>query len=167
MGLINVGIAKIEIGDIAEDGGMSKDLKKIGYTTEDSAQINMDDPETTEFPVEEIDTPVYESSKQGGINFVWQVADPDEETLAEVFGGKKSGSDDDVVYKFPDSSPEIERSLKVTPKKGMGLDFARVKISAKFTTNVGRNNLLGVEINAKVLQPEKEDEPKLATFRVS
>lgn len=164
--LINIGIAKIELGEVAVDGGMGTTLAALGYTEEGSATINMDDPTETEFPVEELDTPLYISSKAGKISLAFKVSDPDEDTLVKVFGGTKTGTGTEVVYKYPAQIPAIEQSIKLTPMKGMGLNIPRAKITAKFSSAIGRAALLSVEVTGTILQPTKADEAAFSTFRV-
>lgn len=165
-GLINIGVAEIAIGAIAVDGGMGTTLAPLGYTEEGSAQINMDDPTETEFPVEELEVPLWIESKAGKIAVAFKVADPDEDTLVKVFGGAKTGTGATAVYSWPLAPVSIERSIKFTPKKGMGLNIPRAKITAKFSSEIGRGALLGVEVTGTVLQPTKADEPAITTFRV-
>lgn len=165
-GLINIGVSSIAIGAIATDGGMGTTLSPLGYTEEGSAQINMDDPTETEFNVEELDTPIWIESKAGKIAVAFKVANPDEDTLVKVFGGTKTGTGATAVYTWPLISPVIERSIKITPKQGMGISIPRAKITAKFSSEIGRAALLGVEVTGTVLQPTKADEPAISTFRV-
>lgn len=165
-GIITIGVASISVGSIATDGGMGTTLSPLGYTEEGSAQINMDDPTETEFSVEELDTPLWIESKAGKIAVAFKVANPDEDTLVKVFGGTKTGTGATAVYTWPLISPVIERSIKITPKKGIGINIPRAKITAKFSSEIGRGALLGVEVTGTVLQPTKADEPALSTFRV-
>lgn len=165
-GLITVGVAKIEVGAIAVDGGMGTTLAPLGYTEEGSAAINMDDPTETEFNVEELETPLHIQSKAGKIAIAFKVANPDEDTLVSVFGGSKTGTGSTAVYKWPVTPVIIERSIKITPAQGMGINVPRAKITAKFSSEIGRAALLGIEVTGTVLQPTKANEPALSTFRV-
>lgn len=53
-----LGLSKIEIGDIAEGGGMGTTLEQLGYTLQDSCSMTQENPQTTEFLAEEVDDPV-------------------------------------------------------------------------------------------------------------
>lgn len=167
MALINIGVAKIELGDPAVDGGMGTVLAALGYTLEGTAQINMDDPTETEFTVEEVDTPIYVASQAGKVRISFQVANPDEDTLVKVFGGTKTGTGAAAVYSYPLTPVVIEQSIKFTPVKGIGLNIPRAKITAKFTSALGRTALLGVEVTGTVLQPTKAATPIFTTFQVA
>ena len=163
--LINIGIQKIELGAVAGDGGMGTTLAALGYTLEGSAQLNMEDPQETDFMVEEVDTPIFVSAKLGKITLAFTVADPDEDALVKVFGGTKTGTGSATTWDFPLTPIVIENSIKLTPQKGMGFNIPRAKIAAKFTPNIGRAGLLGVEVTATILQPTKPNTPSLSTFR--
>lgn len=165
-GQINIGISKIELGDLVT-GGVATTFATLGYTEEGTAQLSWDDPTETEFNVEEIDDPIYISTKEGKKKLTFKVANPDEDTLVKVFGGTKTGTGDAAVFKFPDTSVELEQSVKITPKKGMGLILTRCKITAKLSSAMGRAALMGVEVSASVMKPEKAGEATISTFRVA
>lgn len=165
-GLINIGAAKIEIGDPAVDGAMGTTLAALGYTTEDTIKFNDEGGTETEFNVEELDIALYAETQPGTKTFVFQVANPDEDTLVKVFGGTKTGTEGATTWQAPLQAPTIIKSLKFTPKKGMGFNFPKTKLSARWTSDIGKNHLLGIEVSFKVLQPDKEGEAPYSTFRV-
>lgn len=166
-GQINIGVAEIAIGAIAVDGGMGTTLAPLGFTEEGSAAINMDDPTETEFRVEEINTPIWVETTPGNISIAFTVSDPNEDTLVAVMGGTKTGTGEDTVYDYPSESVSIERSIKITPRKGMGLNIPRAKITAKFSSEIGRAALMRVEVSGRILQPTKADTAPFSTFRVT
>ena len=165
-GLITVGLAKIEVGAIAVDGGMGTTLAPLGLTEEGSFSINQDDPTETEFAVEELETPIHIQTKAGKIALNFTISDPNEDTLVAVFGGTKTGTGSSAVYEWPMTPVSIEKSIKVTPQQGAGLNIPRAKITAKFASELGRGALLRVEVTGTILQPTKADEPALSSFRV-
>lgn len=166
MGIISTGIASIAFGVIAVDGGMSTDLEALGYTLEGTAKINTDDGTETEFMVEETDTAIDTDQTEGKMTVQLTIADPDEDTLVEVLGGTKTGTGASAIFSYPNPLPVIERSIVITPKKGMGLKIPRAKIKAKFSSDIGRGKLMGLEITGTILQPTKANERKFTTFRV-
>ena len=166
MGIITTGIASIQFGAMASDGGMGEDLDRLGYTVEGTAKINTDDGTTTDYMVEETDDPLDSDITAGKMTVTLTIADPDEDTFVNVFGGTKTGTGADTVYEYPESIPSIEQSIKITPKKGIGFDFVRAKITGKFTSDLGRGKLMGVEITATILQPLKAGVKKFKSFRV-
>ena len=165
-GLINIGVAKIELGDLAVDGGVATTFAALGYTEEGSAQLNWDDATETEFNVEELDSPLYIATKDGKKSVAFKIANPDEDVLVSLMGGTKTGTGATAVYKYPNSVVDIEKSIKITPKSGMGLILTRCKITAKLSSALGRTSLMGVEVTGTLLQPTKAGEAPLSTFRV-
>lgn len=165
MGQANNGIEKIELGPIGVDGAMGTTLESLGYTEEDSVKITFEDATKTEFFAEEVDAAWYVTTKQGKKSFEFTIANPDPETLVAVFGGTVTGTGSSMIYKAPAVVPAIEQSLKITPKIGMGFNFPRVLVTAKFSDSMGRNSLLGVVVSCDILQPTKEGEPSFSTFQ--
>lgn len=167
MGLFNLGISKIEIADIAPDGGTGTSWATLGDTLEGSCKLNFAEGTVQELKVEEKSTAVDTIEEEGEKVIEFTVADPDEDTLVKVFGGSKSGSAGSTVYKAPQTTVNIEKSLKITPQKGIGFIFTRVSISARFTDAMGKGQWLGVIIKAKVLAPTKSGVSSWETFRKS
>lgn len=165
-GLISTGIQKIEISAIGADGDVGTAFKALGYTVEGTANLTTEDPTETEFLVEEVDTAIDTDVKEGSMSVNFTVADPDEDTLVEVFGGTKTGTGDDAVYEYPAVLPVIEKSIKLTPRKGLGIVITRAKLTAKFSSDIGRGKLMGIEVSGKVLQPTSATAKKFKTFRV-
>lgn len=165
-GLINIGAAKIEVGDPAADGGMGTSLSQLGYTTEDTIKFNDEGGSEIDFPIEELDVPVYSITKAGNKTFSFQIANPDEDTLVAVFGGTKTGTGGATKWEAPLTQPTIIKSLRFTPQKGLGFNFPKTKLSARWTSDIGKNHLLGIEVVFKVLQPDKVGEKPYSTFRV-
>ena len=167
MGQVNNGISKIEIGPIAVDGGMGTSLKQLGYTTEDSFKWNSTDPEKKEYFVEEIDSAFYTATKAGKVGFIFEIANPDIDTLVDLFGGTKTGTGTTATWAAPAVTPTIERSVKITPKIGIGFNLPRVLITAKWTDSMGRNALLGITVSRDVLAPTKTGMAPYEVFNVS
>ena len=167
MAKINIGIAAIALGTVGVDGGAGTTLAPLGYTTEGTAKLNWDDATETEFAVEEIDNPIYISTKEGKKTFTFTVANPDEDTLVSAFGGVKTGTGNAATFAFPSSSVSMEKTIKITPKEGMGLLIPRAKITAKLTSDLGRASLMGIEITGTVLEPTKVGVSALSTFVVA
>lgn len=153
---VTIGISEILLGDIAEDGGMGQALTKLGDTKEGSCKINFSEAEKTEFKVEEYDDPYYVMHKSGKIEIQFQVMNPTLEAIKRVFGGEIEGD----IYKAPNQHVTIEKSLKIVPQSGLGFEFPRVTLSGRFDGEYGRSNILGLDVTATVLKPEKEGEPR-------
>ncbi len=166
MGQINIGLTKVELGNIAVDGGMGTTLAALGNTLEGTMNLNTDDPQVTEFFVEEFDDPLHEEHREGKKTIAFTVADPDLQTLVKVFGGAVTGTGVSEVYTPPLTPATVEQSVKITPKRGIGFNIVRAKITAKFTSQIGRGALLGLEISGAILRPTKADTAPFTIFKV-
>lgn len=157
-----LGLSKIEIGDIAADGGMGQNLSQLGYTYKDSCTFTMDDPETTDFYAEEVDDPVVSISKAGKTTLAFQIMNPSVEVLAAMMGGTADGTNE--TWDAPSELPSIEKSIRVTPEQGLMFEFPRMKITAKFDGNFAKSDMMKLSVTATVMIPEKEG---VAKFHVS
>lgn len=166
MALFNIGISKIELSDIASDGDVGTAFAALGMTQEGTCKLNFADGTLQELKVEEKDTAADSVLIAGEKSVDFTVADPDEDTLVSVFGGTKSGTGLTTKYKSPLTTVSIEKSLKITPKVGLGHIFPRVLITAKLTPDAGKANWIGVAVSCKVLAPKKDGVSDWETFRV-
>ena len=82
-----IGLSKIEVGAIAEDGGMGETLDVLGYTYQDTCTMTQEDPETTDHYAEEVDDPVISISRGGKTNFNFSIMNPSVTVLADLLGG--------------------------------------------------------------------------------
>lgn len=166
MALFNLGVSKIEVSPIAADGGVGTVFAALGLTQEGTTKINFADATTTDLMVEELDTAA-DSIVTGGektIEFV--IANPDEDTLVALMGGTKTGTAGATTWTAPATTTVIERSIKITPKKGLGFIFPRVLITARPTSDLGKTTWMGVTVTGKVLAPTKAGVTDWSTFRV-
>jgi hypothetical protein len=153
-----LGLAKIEIGDIASDGGMGETLTVWGQTLQGTCNVTQDDPETTDYYAEELDDPVVSISKRGKTTVAFSVMNPDVTALQKFFGGTVDSSATPPVWKAPSNLPVIEKSIKITPQMGLIWEFPRVKIIAKINGQFSRENIFVIEVTGTVLQPTKAAE---------
>ena len=100
-----IGLSKIEVGAIAEDGGMGETLDVLGYTYQDTCTMTQEDPETTDHYAEEVDDPVISISQGGKTNSNFSIMNPSAELKAALSGGiyvqgerpDNSGKEDVVI----------------------------------------------------------------------
>lgn len=161
---VNIGIAAIALGAIAPDGGMGQTLKSLGLTEEGSCKLTFEEAEKTEFFVEEFDTAFHTEYKQGGIRITYTIINPSVDTMVEVLGGTKTGSGVNAVYNAPDKAVQNEKSMKITPRVGLGFEFPRVAVTGKMSSDMGRKSLLKLEVTCDVLQPTKEGLGRFKSF---
>lgn len=157
--LVTTGLAKIEIGTIAVDGGIATSWAVIGKTAEESASFTEEDPTTTEFFAEEVDDPIFSSSKQGIRTFNWSLAAADIPQIVTVLGGTTSGSGDSLKWVAPAQIPVIEKSIRVIPTNGHVLFITRAKITAKIDGGFSKTDNMKIAIVGTILTPTKANEP--------
>lgn len=154
-----MGVSQILFGAIAQDGGMSQNLAAVGYTSQDSCSITMDDPDVTEFYAEEVDMPVITKSKKGKVNVALSIMNPSVETLAMFLGGTADTSNE--TWTNGTTYENIELSMRIIPDQGFIFDMPRVKIDAKLNGELNNSSLMTLDITGVLLQPEKEGEGNL------
>lgn len=246
MAKYGLGLVSVEMGAIAGDGGMGTVLEAIGNTFQGTATLTTEDPQTTDFFIEEQDDPIESVVTQKGVtSLALSCVDVKASTLQKFFGGSVtpyiaaggvltlgvitpgssytngtytnvpltggsgsgatanitvsggevtavtivnkgagySGSDNlsaaasdiggtgsgfSVVvatvqaqeqkekWEAPTTAPDIERSIKITDKKGNIVEIPRAKIRANFNWSFTKDNLAQVNMTATVLTPTKE-----------
>lgn len=151
MGKFTNGIQEVSFGDIGTDGAIATSFTPLGYTAEGSFKINQEEGQKNEFMVEETDLPVFVTEKPGALNFEFELADPDADSMIKVFGGSKQGT----TYQPPDKQVSVEKSFRVKPNQGYGFDVTRAKVTGTFSSDYGRDAILKVKVSVKVLAPTK------------
>lgn len=82
------GLAKIEIGDIANDGGVATTFVEVGETVIGTAKMSSEQGTTTDFFIEESDSPTETlQSTPPKITLAWSTHNVDSNTLSKFFGG--------------------------------------------------------------------------------
>lgn len=153
--VITLGLAKIELGDPAADGGMGTVLATLGYTYEDTCKMATDDPEITEFYAEEVDDPVVIKSKKGKTTLNFSIMNPGIDTLVSVLGGTKSGEAPNEVWNAPAQIPTINQSVKVTPDEGLAISIPNGYLTGKINGDFSRKGLFMIDVSIQVLTPTK------------
>ena len=148
----NIGLQSLEFGDIPADGGMAATMAPWSRTFKESASIAQEDNETHEFEVEEEDDPIESVLvKKGTTTITASLVDYDPEMLQKAFGGAVV----DDKWEEPDVVPEIEQSVRLTPRIGKPFSYPRCKITAKIEYNATRTDIAKVVVVAKKLKPAK------------
>jgi len=146
-------MVSIEMGPLAPDGGLSTTMTSLGRTYRETASITQEDNTKQDFMVEEQDDPIESIvTQKGATNIVWDVVDFDPLELKRVWGGEVVNDS----WREPDELPEIEQSVKLTPKIGRPFTFPRCKISAVLVYNATRTDIARIRVTARKLKPEKE-----------
>jgi hypothetical protein len=166
MNVYTLGLSKIEMGDVASDGGMGSSLSVIGYTYQGTCTMTSEDAETNDFYAEELDDPVLSISRTGKTTFKFSVMNPDVNILKQFLGGTVSGSGDAAKWNAPDTMPVIEQSVRITPQQGLIFEIPRLKITAKINGPFSKTEMFLLEISGTVLVPEKTGVPKLTATKI-
>jgi len=160
--MITIGLAAINVGAIASDGGMGTTLAPLGVTFRDTCQITQEDGEVTELFSEENDDPEHVITRPGKIKVNFSVMKPDVDTLAKMLGGSVSSS----TWDAPGAMPEVERSVEIVPKQGLKISIPRLKMDCKIDwSNVGTTPLL-ITVSGTVLVPTKSGVSKISAVEV-
>ena len=158
-----IGLSKIEVGAIAEDGGMDGTLDVLGYTYQDTCTMTQEDPETTDHYAEEVDDPVISISRGGKTNFNFSIMNPSVTVLADLLGGvgtPGTGSTPDK-WEAPDKIPVVEKSVRITPEQGLKFEIPRMKLVSKINATFSKSGILLIEVAGTVLQPTKTGTKKI------
>lgn len=163
--VITLGLSKIEVGTIAQDGDIASTFEQLGYTYQDSCTMTQDDPEVNEFYAEEEDDPVAAISKGGKINFAFSLMNPSPEALVALMGGTASKSaqtlDDNDTWEAPNSITQVEKSVRITPVQGYRIDVPRMKLNAKINAEFKKSGIFLVDVSGTVLVPTKSGVKKI------
>lgn len=158
-----IGLSKIEVGAIAEDGGRGETLDVLGYTYQDTCTMTQEDPETTDHYAEEVDDPVISISRGGKTNFNFSIMNPSVTVLADLLGGvgtPGTGSTPDK-WEAPDKIPVVEKSVRITPEQGLKFEIPRMKLVSKINATFSKSGILLIEVAGTVLQPTKTGTKKI------
>jgi hypothetical protein len=95
------GLALVEMSDVASDGGLGTAWQTIGETVTDSASLTTTSPSTTDFKVEESDSPVESTVSDPGISsFAWSSFDISAANLVALYGGTRTAGISGVIGTF-------------------------------------------------------------------
>lgn len=149
----NIALEKLEVGDIAADGDVSTTFAPLGRTFKDSASITQEDNETHDFEVEEEDEPIASVLvTKGATTIQWELVDWDVAVLQTLWGGTLNAG----VWHEPDVLPEVEQSVRLTPKIGKPFTYPRCKLNAKIEYEANRTGIARIIVQAKKLKPTKD-----------
>lgn len=153
MGQFTSGITSIEIGAVADDGGMGTTLASLGKTLEGSCKFVMADPTITPFRSEETDVTEYQTTQQGDLTLEFSLMNADADALVSVFGGTATGTP--KVYTPPAQFAILEKSIKVTTKTGTVINIVRAQLVGKVNAELSKKNIFLVDLKFTVLTPSK------------
>lgn len=157
----SIGLVSVEVGDIAPDGGPATVWEVIGETVAGSASLTTGDPTIQDFNIEESDSPVESIiTVAGKTNIVWSSWDVSGPQLEKYVGGTYDTGT--RTWDMPDQFPEIEKSLRLTDKKGNVYLAPRVKFNNKINFAFKKDDMGKIDFNATIMQPTKAGVPRFS-----
>jgi hypothetical protein len=151
-----IGLKKVEIGDVAGDGGMGTALTEVGATVSDTCLFSTGDPNETDFSIEESTIPFHTETTPGKIVLTWSSYNVEPASLVPVMGGSvTTDASGNSVYSAPNEQTSVEKSVKCTMKDNTVLAVPRGKLFAKLQYNFQRTKLAQVDFTYTVLIPTK------------
>ena len=157
----SIGLTSIKIGDVGEDGGMGTELAALGVTYQDTAELVRDDPDITEIYSEENDEPEEVLETKGPARVRWSILNVKPSDVVKVLGGNVDESGETDVYESPLAKDPIEKSIEIVTKTGLKIEIRRSKIYAKENFQFRKKGVLLIDIEARILTPEKAETPPI------
>lgn len=149
----SIGLSLLRLGAVGATGGMGATLTALGATVADTAVITTEEGSTTDFNIEESDSPFYSFlSTPGKVVFNWSTYDVDTSTLQRFFGGAAPAGTP-AVWEMPDTIPTLEQSIEITTKDLWKIEIVRASVLARLQWAFQKTKLAQIDFTATVLQP--------------
>ena len=150
-----LGVAKIELGAIAADRDVSASFASPGNIYKDTAEITQEQEADTEHFCEEQDEAfaIVPGSKKTKIKFA--VTDFTPAALVALLGGTAAGVAPADTWTAPATTDIIEKSVKITPKRGKTITFPRVSLRAMINYKLAKSGIAQVMVEGTVMTPTK------------
>lgn len=156
-----MGLTKVELGDIAGDGGMGTAFTQLGNTLSGTFQLLTAEGTRTDVFIEEQDNAAISTTKAGVATIKWSCIDVSADTLVKLFGGTKVAADVGnsipEQWKAPMQIVAKEQSIKVTAPTGQVVKVVRVSIFPLFNWSFTKDKPAQIDITATILAPTKAD----------
>lgn len=147
-------MSKLQIGDVAADGGMGTSLETIDDPVRDTAVITMAEGTKTSFPSEIANAPyasvVEPGDKTLAVDFYAKNADQ----MAAIIGGTATAGTTGVGDSWqPDTDDPREQSVAITMKDGSKVELPRVNLTYTLEWKFMRNGLPLIHLTGDILAP--------------
>lgn len=158
-----IGLAKVEVGDMAADGDMGTSLASLGYTYQDTCRMTQEDPETTDHYAEEVDDPVVSISRGGKTLFNFSIMNPDVTVMEELLGGTGTPGTGEAAdtWEAPAKIPVVEKSVAITPEQGLKFEIPRLRMTTKINAEFSKKGILLLDVAGTVMTPLKSGIAKM------
>lgn len=145
-----LGLSKIEVAEIDETTGLhSGSYATLGKTYENTCRLSEEDPQENDFYCEEEDDPQETISRAGKTTLEFSIMNANAAALKNIFGGSVEAG----VWSAPDSTVEVYKNVKITPRIGGVLEIRRCKLRAKVNAEFSKQGLFLCEVTGTVLKP--------------
>lgn len=155
MGVISLGLSEIQVGKIANDGGLATSFTKIGKTYQNTCKISQDSADVTEHYEEGQSAPEVRKKKRKVPVLTFSIMDPDPAFLASYLGGTVSGEGDAAEWSWGDTDEDIEASIRVIPETGLVFTIPRGDIEAQLNVDASSQGITLVDFTVTPLKPTK------------
>lgn len=146
-------VSSIEIGDIAAAGGVATTFESVGVIYKGTANLEQSEPENVEHECEELDEPIEVLAGAKKTTISWGIVDFTPANLVKLLGGTVTGEGDAAVWNAPSSSAVIEKSVKITPKRGSVITIVRMSLSSRITYALSKEGIAQVLVTGTMLTP--------------
>lgn len=153
-------LASFEVADIDAEGAMPDSGFESAYgMKEGSSNINVGEPESNDFYVEESTLPFASSEGNREADLTVELVGVDGEVLAPLLGGNYVAADATSPEKieFASGSAAVYRAVKMTGKNSDGDDVVisipKARMLSSFTGVIGRGDLRGWALRGKIQTP--------------
>lgn len=162
MSKITRGLGRIEMGDVAGDGGPGTDLEPLGKTDRDSPITMVEgDPTIDRLHSHEDDDPLDTEVTGGEKPFLFTIVDPDLETFARIFGGTVTGTGLGATWGFPSNKSIKNQTVKVYPKKGLIRTIVNGAVYGKINDDMSKAGKLAIDVVVEPMKPTKANTPSI------
>lgn len=160
MGLTNsvvtIGLKKIEIAPLANDGGPGTVFVSFGNVSTDSFAFAEAESTLKQVLIEESAYSLKDFKTKGQLVASANIADPDTDMYALVRGGVvDTATPGKKKYSEGDDFVNVERTVRITPAEGLVFQINRCSLSGLITGGLGKNQELYLAITMGALQPQK------------
>lgn len=161
MSLISLGLAEIQVGKIAEDGGEATSYTKIGKTYQNTCKLQQETADVTEHYEEGQAAPEVRKKKKKVPVLTFSIMDPDPTFLKEYLGGNVTGDGDLAVWSWSDTDEDIIASVRAIPEVGLVYTIPCGDIEAVINADMSSQGIALVDFTVTPLKPKKAGVPSI------
>ena len=155
-----VGVSAFKMGVVGADGAMGGSLTQYNGIKENTLVMGVELPTLNNVNIEESNTPFYVAPGEQVKEFALTLLGLSMVDLPSFIGGTFTagvgGTDD--TYEYPVGTPTIIQSISLTVKNSEGEDvienYHRCQIFTSRSQTQSKNDMNGVDITVRILQPE-------------